>query len=184
MSHLQLSMLLIIGYTGIHLLAGIYVGLKGPQLYKRLLGAQNEAFQLPPQISWQDIPLPRKKHRGFFRRFSGQMVFVFALMIVVLSYLFPVFEKSQGTAAIIMLLRSVLIMFVWFKIAAPITMKGLNTFIQRKEHVYAQEVQGIINAFPELKYIVRQSWQEGTGLSRGKRLNHFLFHLLLRITKL
>jgi hypothetical protein len=184
MSHLQISVLLIVGYTGIHLLAGIYVGLKGPQLFKRLVAAQNNVQPLPFQYPWQDITLPSKKHRGFFRRFSGQLIFTFTLMIVVLSYLFPVFEKSQGTAAIIMLLRSILIMFIWFKMAVPVTMKSLNAFIQRKEHVYAQEVQSIIRDFPELKYVVRQSWQEGSGLPRRQRLNHFLFNLLLRILKM
>lgn len=128
-----------------------------------------------------EITLPPKKHRGFFKRFSGMLVFGFMLLIVALSYLFPVFEKSQGMAAIMMLFRSILIMFIWFKIAAPLTMKALNTFIKRKEHVYAQEVQGIIGTFPDLKFLVQQSWQETNGMPRRQRVNHFLFTLLLRV---
>ncbi len=178
---IPLSLLLIIFYMGIHLLAGVYMGIKGPQLFRRLMRERDKTEPSVVQTRQVEITLPPKKHRGFFKRFSGMLVFGFMLLIVALSYLFPVFEKSQGMAAIMMLFRSILIMFIWFKIAAPLTMKALNTFIKRKEHVYAQEVQGIIGTFPDLKFLVQQSWQETNGMPRRQRVNHFLFTLLLRV---
>ncbi len=178
----QLSTALIGLYATVHLLAGIYVGIKGPLLFKRITdngfvhSTQNKQSQ-----PWSEFTVPAKKHRGFFKRVSGWLVFLLAGVIALSSYIFPEMGSAPGSAALFMLLRSIVIMFLWYKLIAPLAKSGLKKFIKNKKHEYARDVQSIIDLFPELKYAVRESWQAAKPTPWYKRLNAFAFQLLLRV---
>ncbi|MBN2707684.1 MAG: hypothetical protein JXR46_01455 [Calditrichaceae bacterium] len=180
---LPISLSLIALYLLLHTGAGITVGLKAPLLYSKLNADPALSFSGFPAYSLKnnepDIPI--RKHKGFFRRLSGQVLFIIAGIIIVLSYVFPVFEKSQGAEAAFMIIRSVFIMLIWFYAAGPFLMKLMNKYLNRKKNTYVLEIQNIIETLPSMKKIIRQSWQTSAGFKGLGRLNKFLFYLMVNL---
>ncbi len=171
---IQFSFILILGYTALHVTAGILVGIAAPLIAKKIKAEmqENRSRQLArfnKQVNGMRIT---KKKKGFLGKLSGYMIFLLAFVIIVLSYFFPVFDESQGLAALIMILRSIFIMGIWYFWLAPLVLKKMRRYLARKENQYTREIHGIIDTLPLFKQIVSYSWQNGKkdkGLARWKR---------------
>lgn len=171
---IQFSLILILGYSALHVIAGIFVGIAAPLIAKKIKTEMQEnrgrqLAQFNEQVNGMKIP---KKKKGFLGKSSGYMIFLLAFVIIILSYFFPVFDESQGLAALIMILRSIVIMGVWYFWLAPFILKKMRRFLARKENQYAREIHGIIDTLPLFKQIVSYSWREGKklkGLARWKQ---------------
>jgi len=180
---LPISYSLIGVYTFIHLIAGLVVGFKGQGLALRIYDySQNSdnIFVLFPQ---HEIIMPDKKSRygRFLKKMSGYLLFFIAGAIIVLSYIFPVFEQSQGLAALIMVVRSVMIMTIWFLFLGPLLLKRLRYFLSRKETVYSADVESIMMLLPVLRALVYDSWKESAGEKHHRRFSRFVFQLIARV---
>jgi len=124
----------------------------------------------------------RPRRRKIWKRISYGLLAILAGSILILSYIFPVFEKSAGIAALIMVIRSVVIMSFWYFIIGPAIMNKLKAFLAKKESQYHSEVRQIMHMLPFIRQIVAQSWKNSAGLNPAKRINRFLeiliFHIL------
>lgn len=180
---LPISLSLIIFYSIIHLAAGLMIGFWVPGLAYRIKSALNSGEYI--NLSLDALPengtVAPKKHRRFYKKISAYLFFIIAASIVLLSYIFPVFEQSKGFAVIIMIFRSAIIMSFWYFIIGPFVLKRLKTFLARKEHTYAVEVEYIINSFPVLRRIVKFSWHKSASEKKYKRPLTFLVNLLIII---
>lgn len=180
---LPISLSLIVLYSLIHLLAGLLIAFLIPRLAYRIKSAlaNREYSNLPADVLPENGALPEKKRRRFFKKSSAYLLFAVALSIVLLSYIFPVFEKSKGFAVIIMILRSIIIMSFWYFVLGPFVLKRLKRFLAQKEHTYALEVKDMLNSFPLLRRIARFSWQKSASEKKYKRPLKFLLNLLILI---
>ncbi len=178
----QISLSLTALYVFIHLAAGIFAGLGSPRLGKQIVREfKNKDRIIDINFNPAAEPVVRKKSRRFAKKVSGYLIFGIAFSIMLFSYIFPVFEKSQGTAAMIMVLRSITIMVFWYFILGPYVLKRVRKFLAKKEHRYSAQVEDILNLFPRLKLIVKQSWVESKKYKKFGRVNKFLLFLIVRI---
>ena len=179
---LNFSLVLILVYTGIHIIAGIYTGLKTPKIAARLQNAIKEAA-IKPMIKAESYL--RENSKGKRNRWQKKitlfLLIAVSLTIFIGSYLFTFFEKSQGAAAIIMLVRSILIMLVWYFLISPLSMRLLHRYLKRKQNSYSLEIQNILFIFPLLKAIVRQSWTDSFSPHKSHRLSRFVEIVMVTI---
>ena len=180
---LPISYSLIAAYTFIHFIAGLIVGLKGPGLALRIYDYSRNTANSFVLHSAEEPKIVEKKNRRrrFLKRLSGYLLFFIAGAIMVLSYIFPVFEESQGLAALIMVVRSVLIMTIWYLLLGPFLLKRLRAFLAKKETVYSADVESIITLLPVFRSLVDESWKESAEGKRYRRFNRFIFLLIARI---
>jgi len=180
---LQISFGLIILYSFIHLLAGLIIGFLIPRLsnrIQRVIDSQDQNDLFLETLPDNGTILPKKRRR-FLKKISAYLLLLIAITIVLLSYIFPVFEESKGFSVIIMVFRSIIIMSVWYFVFGPFVLKRLKTFLARKEHTYAVDVKNILNSFPVLRRMVKYSWYNSTSEQKYKRPLTFLLNLLVLI---
>ncbi len=181
---LSISALFIILYVGIHVAAGVSAGVWAPILSVKI---KNELKNNPVSLNLTvdsdkaDNPPKKKKRKRPWHKFSNIMLLVIISSILILSYIFPVFEKNQGTAALLMVARSVLIMTIWYFILGPIVINKLRSYLSRKKIHYSPEIESIIGLFPLFKQIIRQSWIV-SGDNKGiRRLDSFMTQLFIQV---
>ena len=178
---LTLSFVLISIYVGLHILAGIGMGLWIPGFLKRLQNRLQEVSIAPIESAKEAFSIrPKSGGRRWKKRLGLAGLFLFALSLFVFSYIFPFFEKNQGMVALKMIIRSIGIMALWYFWLAPFAMRLLKRYLDQKKSEHIREINHILKLMPLLKEIVRYSWQATVPASKFKRLAHFLETLLAR----
>jgi hypothetical protein len=179
---LQISLILILLYVSVHLSAGIFIGLLSPKLGRQIIRElKSNVYLNDTDLIQQSKSDVKPKKRRFSKKLSGYLVFFTAFSIMVLSYIFPVFDRSQGSAAMIMVLRSITIMVFWYFIAGPFLHKQVLRILSKKEHSYSVQVEEIIDLMPRLKSAVRFSWEKSRHKKYFNRWNKFLLLSAVRI---
>lgn len=170
-------------YVGIHLSAGILIGFWAPLITHRIKTdiAENNHLQIIKKPFPDTIKVPRKKRSRFGKRLTYSAVLIMSFSIFFLSYIVPVFEESRGAAAVVMILRSVIILALWYYLLGPFLMRKLRGFLEQKESRYKKEVSGLLDLLPVLRHVVVQSWKQSGPMKNPGRIPHFVQSVLLHI---
>jgi len=177
------SFWLIMTYVGIHLLAGVVVGIiaaKIPIWIEREIKNEKTNYQLE-EIEYNFELQTNRKKRSWFKKPSIYAVIIFAGTIVILSYLFPEISETQGVKALIMIVRSTCILALWYTLIGPYLLKVAQKYLGSKKNKYAEEVQRTINILVPLRYIVYRSWNENKKFTGFERIKKFIMMSLLTI---
>lgn len=171
------SFFLIGFYSLIHVIAGIYVGWKAPKIPEKLnetrnhILSQNYKNHLAEDLFDKDTNREKKIVR---KRISRIIFILFLLIIMILSYLTPGFEDNRGFEILIMILRSIIITFIWFSVLSPYVVKWFNRFIERNKYERASEINIVTGLFPEFKKIINYAWKSSSGKGSIRRFRIFL----------
>ncbi|HEM49313.1 MAG TPA: hypothetical protein ENO27_03785, partial [Caldithrix sp.] len=95
---ISISIILISIYISIHLSAGIIIGIWAPRLAVNVkIRVQGMQMIELPELKPLKIVQPKlRKGRKIWKKFSTVSILMLAIAIFILSYFFPVFEKSMG----------------------------------------------------------------------------------------
>jgi hypothetical protein len=177
------SLSIIVLYSSIHLLAGILVAILTPRILNQIereLSGKNKKYQLPESKQVDIFPLKRKKRR-MIKKISSYILYGIIILIMALSYVYPVFEESYGIKALIMFVRSIVIMSVWYFLFAPLFLKVLNRYLAKKRNRYTEDVEMMIHILPQFKQIALHSWRDSFDRSLRKRIEKFILFTVIRI---
>lgn len=161
-------------YMGIHIFGGILIGIFSVRLPKWI----NERLQ-KPLPSYQIIDngtLYGKKKKGkyWWKKKSSILLFIFSVVMIILSYTYSDIDVNEGERVIIMMIRAVLILFLWFTFLSPILFKWFSGVLQKHKNRYSNELRKILNDFPRLKGIVHAAWKDSEKSKYILRLKLFL----------
>lgn len=180
---LPISLFLIAVYITVHLIAGIISGLWAPFLARavkdQLLRYHPSELGITERTSQHNNF--RRPHRPWWKRISLLIFGAVAVAIIILSYIFPVFEKNEGSAALMMIIRSALILSLWFFILAPYLMTKFRSFLFKKKTFYAADIGEILTLFPAIKSIIKNSWKESKEFKSIQRFHRFSILSLTRL---
>jgi hypothetical protein len=178
---ISISMLLIIIYMSIHLCAGIIIGLWSPQLAIKV----KKQIQHEPDVDYsifkplKTVESKSKQGRKVWKTLSITFIILLASTIFILSYFVPVFEKSKGYAALLMLFRSIMIMSIWYFLLGPFLLKYLRKFLDKKSIAHKNEVNDILNIFPATKQVIGHAWTETNHIKLYRRIPQFVMKILI-----
>lgn len=185
---LSFSILLISIYTLVHVTIGIYLALKAVSLPKKLAVKSymlTEAFKV---YLTEDLFSSNKssKPKRWFKRKSGLLLVIFLILLMVLTYLSPGFEKNRAFEILVMLVRSFVITFIWFVIVSPYVITKFNRFIEKNKFERASEINKVTALFPEFRKIINYTWKVSAEYKKLKRIRKFLSDsiVLMLITKI
>ncbi|KAA3617776.1 MAG: hypothetical protein D8M58_00505 [Calditrichaeota bacterium] len=156
-SSVNLSLVLITGYLIIHLIAGLLIGGWASTFSKTIFNKLNSQGKTEYFLqSYINIEQPLKKKKRV--RFA-YLVFPLAVVIMVLSYIMPVFDRNVGLSALAMVVRATVILIFWYYILGPYVKRILLNFLQKKKNKYNSDIEEIFVLFPTLKQIVASEWK-------------------------
>ncbi len=181
----ETSLWLIGIYSGLHLIAG---GVSGyiagilPELVK------NKIVKVTPEeleyfITSSNIEIKKRKRRMWIRKPSAILIILLAVLIVVLTYIFPEFSKSVALKAVIMIVRAFVLMGLWFFVVSPFVTRWYKRFFQNRKGKYAGEIENTLANLPLFRGVVNHSWKMTSDLPFFSRVKEFIITVLVYILR-
>lgn len=180
----NVSFIMIGFYIGFHMLSGFIIGIMASNLpgwirethieinMEKISKIQNSGYKNRKK---------KRKRKLWIQRPSGILILVLAVVIVILTYIFPYFSKTAGFRAIVMIVRSIIIMSIWFFFISPWFVKFYKKFFKGKENKYSKEVSSAISLLPLFRAIVVYNWRISGGIFFLKRVKQFIVNTFIYI---
>lgn len=183
----SISLIIAALYVAVHVLIGIYIGLKAGNLPLLLL-KNKMIFQFKNSNNGALLENIRKnnlrKRKRWWKRPSGIIILSAASVFMVISYFSKEIGQYQSLEILIMIIRSFVISFLWFSVISPYVTNAFKNFIEKKKYKHAGEVNAITSLFPEINNIINYSWAITHQLRGLKRIRVFLSSTLLLLLTL
>jgi hypothetical protein len=166
-------------YVLLHLMGGIFFGLIAMRI-PRWIKEKKKLIDIgeveePVLEGKKEV---KKKKKLWYRRKSGIIFLSISIVIIILSYLLPGLGNGLGSQMIIMILRSFIITFVWFYLIAPLVIKLFKRFINKNKLKYSEDVNRVILILPDLKIIVKSSYDNSSSYHGIKKIKEFISSLI------
>ena len=168
----------------LHLIAGSFIGLYAGKLPQKINYYKDK---IPSDIQDKTVEeIPRKekrKKKSWFLGPTGIFIMLLSAGVIIFSYLSPELEENVAISVLIMIVRSLVITFVWYVVLAPVAKKIFQKFIAKRKSEYSKDLEIIISMFPKFKEIVNYCWKLSKDKKGYKRIRYFLstsfYNLLL-----
>lgn len=178
---LRVSVIIISVYAAIHLLGGLIVGIKVARV-DSWLERKRMLFKLDELKNVSTNPLFDQKksfkRKRWWQRKSGIIFIAFSIALMVLSYLVPKIGKSMSTDILFMIIRSIAITLIWFKIISPFILSHFQKFIEKRKFEHAAEINKMTSLFPQFKKVINYCWNESYEHEGLRRVLIFLSNSL------
>ncbi len=119
----------------------------------------------------------RKKRK---RARLSWLIYPLAIVLMALTFIYPVFESSVGWRALRMVLRSVLLLSLWYGLAGPWLVRRLRRHIHFRQQQYSTEIDAVLHLLPMLRKVFIQVWRKHRR-HPGRRFSAFLRELLVTL---
>lgn len=163
------SKTLIYTFLGIYFCSGIIAGFLIIRTIKLIQQVNVSQINLNFDMALPEFNSKKKK-------FKKKILYSFLIVLVVI--LIPiVFFNNASKAwqnALYLIVRSVLILMIWYTLLGPFLMKFFNKILSKKRKFYHTDVQNILTTLPILKLIIYHSWRESKHFKGFNRLSQFL----------
>ena len=178
----EYSFKLAIGYIIIHALMGIFAGIAAARLTKASAGWKNNHPSLIIDDKKNASTIITKKDGG---RHTLRSVFMIILLVLVAlyiqSYLWPVNAIIPKNIILNILLRSILVLLVWYLVIGPLVMSLIKRSLKQQQQKYKQEINEVMSLLPQTKYIFKESFKLSGSKKGLGRIKLFLKILLINV---
>jgi hypothetical protein len=175
--NISASLIIIIAYSLIHVIAGIYSGILAAKSDK-WLATKIDPLILEDLRSTCDSYIIRedkeRKKKIWWKRKSGVVVFLLLITIGSISYLAPSSTNVDVAELLLMIIRSIIITLAWFLFISPILVKYFNKYVQKKRFENAKDILNITSLFPYFKSVVTYAWKRNESMRGLRRVRYFL----------
>ena len=184
---LNLSYIIIGLYLLMHLVMGIYIGIFAaglPENLKYLSTRETGNIRSLYEIRNKKTEISISRHKNsktWWKKKSGIIIFIFSLTMIILSYTYPEMDQNISLKIIVMLVRSIFIIFIWYKYLSPFLLKKLKYFLSKKAAISYNQVEEMINIFPQFKIVISNSWKQTSNLNGIKKINAFISNSIAAI---
>ena len=178
---LNFSLIIIGIYTVLHLTGGIFAGIAGGKAPYIL--TKQDQFRVNTEISTISTSSltskQGKRHTKWWEKKSGLIFITLASALVIYSYLNPELGSGVASDILVMLLRSVAVMIIWFSFISPVLVKVIKRIFSGTQIKYAVEINNIINMFPRLKNIIDYCWKHSGEYKGMKKVKSFFSTVII-----
>jgi hypothetical protein len=165
---------LIGAYILIHLLAGIVAGLLAYIIPKKVEAKMDEPLTLKMSVNPDTERPPKYGKRKWWAKPSRLIIIALSVMVIILSYLYPETGKFDVAGILIMLVRSFLIMALWYFVVGPVGRAYfVKLFNKQRQNSYAVEINSIMSLLPDMKKVLASSWRDSKKFKGLCRLTNF-----------
>lgn len=183
-TELNYSLILIISYVAVHLIIGILTGIYAGRLPDKIKFYTETLPKI--NFNFSDDQLPKKdkkrKHKIWMFRPSGIIIILSSVVVLFLSF----YSEELNIAKyeiIIMIIRAISLTIIWYSLLAPLVKKIFQKFLEKNKSKHSEEINEMINLFPQFRKIVTYCWKESQTLKGIRRIHFFLsrsfYYLLL-----
>lgn len=167
--------MLILTYLLGYGIGGILVGLFIKSIIK-LISKQEADPQF--MVNFNQTFLKKKKKGKSFRL---KLLLIWGITIVVILLAFAFFGGTLAgwQKALYIILRSFLVLMIWYLILGPFLLKLLRNYLSRKKSKYQEDVNNAMDLFPYFRSIISYTWKATKHLKGYTRFKYFIAHSIL-----
>ena len=108
--------------------------------------------------------------------FKAKIIWVWLITValIVLAFYFfggPLFGWQKG---IYIVLRSFLILMLWYLVLGPLLLKLVRKYLNKKESQYKEDITNAMDLFPYFRHIISYTWKETKHLKGYTRFKYFM----------
>ena len=186
-SAFNFSIVLMGFYVLIHLLFGFAAGLFASKMPAKI-NSEDAKDLIVSEIDIlnqnESNSVKKKKQKRWWKKTSYLLIFIFSAGLLLITYLNPGAINLSQKSILLMLIRSLLIMLIWFYFLSPILMNIIQKLLHKKRNEYTNEMNNMINHFPMYKSAAAVIWKLSAKHKGFRRLNYFIVTLIINVLTL
>jgi hypothetical protein len=165
------SSILITIYLSVYGMAGILAGVFIKSIVNILSQKKHEDFYLKSLDTGKDTLRLKTKSRS-----KRKLIWIWLTTVAVLVIAFGLLSDALfgWQKAVYILLRSVLILMLWYLVIGPFILKLVQSYLSKKKSEYQEDIANAMDLLPYLTPIIRYSWRETTHLKGYTRFKFFV----------
>ncbi len=108
--------------------------------------------------------------------FKTKIIWVWLITVAVIVLAFSFFGGNMfgWQKAIYILLRSFLILMLWYLVLGPFSLKLVRKYLNKKESKYKEDITNAMDLFPYFRRILSYTWQDTKNLKGYTRFKYFM----------
>lgn len=163
------SSFLILIYLSVYGVSGILAGLFIKSVIEIIAHKKQTEFFLNLET---DQP-KAKKRKGAFKT---KIIWIWLLTVAVIVLAFSFFggDLFGWQKAVYILLRSFLILMLWYLVIGPFLLKMVRKYLNKKKSQYQDDITNAMDLFPYFRQIISLTWKETKDLKGYMRFKFFI----------
>lgn len=157
-------------YLTVYGLGGILAGIFIQNILKIISQELEHTFFLSVE---QETDLPDKKKRPSLK---NKIIWVWLITVGLMVLAFAIFggQLFGWKQAIYIVLRSFLILMLWYLVLGPLLLKLIRNYLSKKQSKYQIDVSNALDLFPYFRQIISYTWKETNQLKGYERFKYFM----------
>ncbi len=174
-------------YCLVHVVFGIYIGYKAGKIPSwleiRTIKMRREDIDYK-QIQEHFERDKKRRSKRWWQRTSGIIILTASIILMIISYFSNELGMTKSYQILIMIIRSIVISFVWFVIISPVLLQFIGKFIEKNKLKHVDEINFITNFFPSFRTIVNYCWTKSSDKKGVRRIKLFMTDSLVLLLSL
>lgn len=145
----------------LHITGGLLAGIYASKLPFRIKKSEKQSLEYSQHDlnGYLSTNQNKKIKKKWWLKPSSIIIFIFSIILIVISFLFEDVDKNFATEVIIMLMRSLIIIILWYYFLSPLLLRILNKFLAKRKKKHLEEINRIVDVFPNIRSVVKYSWK-------------------------
>lgn len=156
-------------YILVYGVSGILAGLFIKSLITIISNKNQDDFYLEPNNIASE-----KRTRKVSSKTKIIWIWLATVTVIVMAFAFfggPMFGWKK---AIYIILRSFLILMLWYVVLGPLLLKAVRKYLNKKESQYKDDIANAMDLFPYFRQIITFTWKETKHLKGYTRFKYFM----------
>lgn len=184
----SMSLILISAYFLLHFFGAFIfarIAIRLPEFLKKnyakveLMLKELENFEENNSQNGNSINNSKKKK--WYKKPSRIILLIFLILVAFITYLNPELSKIKFVDVISMLVRALILIYVWFKIVSPLLLKIFLKVLKRNSNL--DYINNFTGYFPEFKKIILYCWKINSSKPKLIRIKNFIEDTLLLLLR-
>lgn len=110
------------------------------------------------------------------RSFKTKVIWLWLTTVAIIVLAFSFFDENLfgWQKAVYILLRSFLILMLWYLVLGPFLLKIVRNYLDKKESQYKEDITNAMDLFPYFRQIISYTWKDTKDLKGYTRFKHFM----------
>lgn len=168
-SETSTSLFLIVIYLSVYGVCGILAGV----FIKSIIAIISQKEQTEFYLNLAPDQPKMKKRNGWFK---NKMIWIWLVSVALIVGAFAFFDDNLfgWQKALYVLLRSFLILMLWYLVVGPILLQLVRKYLDKKKSKYREDISDTMDLFPYFRQIIAYTWKETKHLKGYKRFKFFM----------
>ena len=156
-------------YLVVYGICGILAGLFIKSLIKIISNKKDTDFYIEPDNMDSD----KKPSKVSFKT-KVIWVWLITVAVIVLAFTFFGGDLFGWKKGVYIMLRSFLILMLWYLVIGPLLLKLVRKYLNKKESQYKEDITNAMDLFPCFRQIISYTWKETKHLKGYTRFKYFM----------